>query len=434
MADNGNDTDTTDAITDDTDAELTETGAVDLTDSTELPHHSFFTRLYTGTGAFEVIGRRKMWFAISAAILLVAIASIAIRWFSFGIDFEGGSKVSMPASGATTTQVQQVFHQALGKDAESVVIVGNGASATVQIRTEKLNNDETGKLSDALFEKFHPVGDNGQPDKQTISQSDVSSTWGGQITKKALIALLVFVVIVTIYIAIRYERYMAAAAIATMFFDLLTTAGVYSLVGFEVSPATVIGLLTILGFSLYDTVIVFDKVEENTHGFEHTTRRTFAEQANLAVNQTFMRSINTSLISVLPVLALVVVAVWLLGVGTLKDLALVQLVGIIVGTYSSIFFATPLLVTMRERTEKVRTHTRRVTNRRKKAAGSGATAAEVDASDGAEPVSAASGATARSALATGAPAPSKPAPGVRPSRPATSRTGRPMGKRNSRRG
>ncbi len=148
----------------------------------------------------------------------------------------------------------------------------------------------------------------------------------------------------------------------------MVTAGVYSLVGFEVTPATVIGLLTILGFSLYDTVIVFDKVEENTQGFEHTTRRTFAEQANLAVNQTFMRSINTSLISVLPILALMVIAVWLLGVGTLMDLALVQLVGVIVGTYSSIFFATPLLVTLRERTDVVRKHTRRVLNRRKTAA------------------------------------------------------------------
>ena len=143
---------------------------------------------------------------------------------------------------------------------------------------------------------------------------------------------MVFLVLVTIYITVRYERYMAMSALATMVFDLVDTAGVYSLVGFEVTPATVIGLLTILGFSLYDTVIVFDKVEENTHGFEHTTRRTFAEQANLAINQTFMRSINTSLISVLPIIALMVIAVWLLGVGTLKDLALVQLVGVIVGT------------------------------------------------------------------------------------------------------
>jgi preprotein translocase subunit SecF len=423
------DTDLDDAITDDADAELTETGAVDLADATNLPRHGFFTRLYTGTGAFEVIGRRKMWFTISGVIVLIAIASIGIRWFNFGIDFEGGTKIGMPAAGATTTQVEQVFHDALGKDAETIVIVGNGQTATVQIRSEKLSNDDAAKLTNALFDRFQPKGADGKADKQLISQSDVSGTWGGQITKKALIALLVFVVIVSIYITVRYERYMAIAALATMFFDLAVTAGVYSLVGFEVTPATVIGLLTILGFSLYDTVIVFDKVEENTHGFEHTTRRTFAEQANLAVNQTFMRSINTSLISLLPILALVVVAVWLLGVGTLKDLALVQLVGIIVGTYSSIFFATPLLVSMRERTDKVRTHTRRVNNRRKKSAGSTAVAAELDASDGAEPMPAANGAAARTAVATGKPAPSKPVPGVRPSRPATSRTGRPTGKR-----
>ena len=187
-----------------------------------------------------------------------------------------------------------------------------------------------------------------------------------------------------------------------------------------------IGLLTILGFSLYDTVIVFDKVEENTQGFEHTTRRTFAEHANLAINQTFMRSINTSLISVLPMLALMVIAVWLLGVGTLKDLALVQLVGVIVGTYSSIFFATPLLVTLRERTEKVRTHTRRVLNRRK---GGAAKVARRRADDDAEPRDG----RRRGAWPRTTPPPDKPAPGARPVRPTTSRTGRPSGKRNTRR-
>jgi preprotein translocase subunit SecF len=249
----------------------------------------------------------------------------------------------------------------------------------------------------------------------------VSETWGGQITKKALIALVVFLVLASIYITIRYERYMAISALLTLVFDLVVTAGVYALVGFEVTPATVIGLLTILGFSLYDTVIVFDKVEENTHGFEHTTRRTFAEQANLAINQTFMRSINTSLISVLPIISLMVVAVWLLGVGTLKDLALVQLVGVIVGTYSSIFFATPLLVSLRERTELVRTHTRRALNRRKPTK---ATEAGEDA-EPAEPVAAASLAAK--------PVPEKPAPGARPARPTASRTGRPSGKRSTRR-
>ncbi len=356
-----------------TDAEeLTETtGAVPDADDVEgaggLPHHNFFSRLYTGTGAFEVVGRRKLWYGVGGAMVAIAIISIIVRGFTFGIDFQGGTKVSMPVVGATgsaqVAQVEDVFRQTLGMQPESVVIVGSGSSATVQIRSETLTNDQTTKLKNALFDRFQPTQD-GKPNKKAISDSAVSETWGGQITEKALIALVVFVALVGLYIFVRYELFMALSALATMCFDLTVTAGVYSLVGFEVTPATVIGLLTILGFSLYDTVIVFDKVEENTHGFQHTTRRTFAEQANLAVNQTFMRSINTSLISVLPVLALMVVAVWLLGVGTLKDLALVQLVGIIVGTYSSIFFATPLLVTLRERTGLVRTHTRRVTRRR----------------------------------------------------------------------
>jgi len=414
--------DTTDTAGDgDTVTEVTEpeSTAVEAAD-TQLPHHSFFTRLYTGTGAFEVVGRRKLWFAISGLIMAIAVASILLKGFTFGIDFEGGTKMSFPRGDASVTQVEEVFSQAIGKSAEAVVVVGNGSSATVQIRSETLNNDQTAKLRDALFQKFQPKGPDGKASPTAISDSAVSETWGGQITKKALIALAVFLVLVGIYITLRYERYMAIAALTCLGFDLLATAGVYSLVGFEVSPATVIGLLTILGFSLYDTVIVFDKVEENTHGFEHTTRRTFAEQANLAINQTFMRSINTSLISILPVLALIVVAVWLLGVGTLKDLALVQLVGIIVGTYSSIFFATPLLVTLREHTDKVRTHTRRVVNRRKPAA-TAATATEATEAT-------AEGAADAVPVAVG----NKPAPGARPVRPAGSRTGRPSGKRSPR--
>jgi preprotein translocase subunit SecF len=270
-----------------------------------------------------------------------------------------------------------VFTETIGTAPQSVVTVGNGPGATVQIRSRALSNDETAKLRDALYEKFQPKGSDGKPSKQAISDSAVSETWGDQITKKALIALGVFLVLVGIYIALRYERYMAIAALSSLSLDMIITAGIYSLIGFEVTPATVIGLLTILGFSLYDTVIVFDKVEENTKDFQHTTRRTFAEQANLAVNQTFMRSINTSIISVMPVLALMVVAVWLLGVGTLKDLSLVLLIGILAGTYSSIFFATPLLVAMRERTQLVRNHTRRVLNRRKGATAPGEVTAAV---------------------------------------------------------
>jgi preprotein translocase subunit SecF len=356
---------------------------------------------------------------------------MVLRGFTFGIDFEGGTKVSMPSAGSegvvSVQQVENVFSKTLNKAPESVVLVGSGASATVQIRSETLSEPEIEQLRTALFDEFHPKGADGQPSKQAISDSKVSETWGGQITQKALLALVVFIVLASIYIAWRYELYMAMAAMATLVFDLVVTAGVYSLVGFEVTPATVIGLLTILGFSLYDTVIVFDKVEENTHGFEHTTRRTFAEQANLAVNQTFMRSINTSLISVLPIVALMVVAVWLLGVGTLMDLALVQLVGVIVGTYSSIYFATPLLVSLRERTELVRKHTKRVLNRREK--GNKAATATNDTDAASETTEAADTGDTVSASIVSEPAPAKPAPGARPG----TRTGRPSGKRNTRR-
>jgi preprotein translocase subunit SecF len=398
---------------------------------TVLPRHSFLSRLYTGTGAFEVIGRRRLWYGVGGFLVAIAIVSIVLRGFTFGIDFKGGTTVSMPRGDATVSQVEEVFRQALGHDPESAVIVGSGSSATVQIRSETLPNDKTEKLRNALYDRFQPKGPDGQPSKKAISDSAVSSTWGGQITKKAVIALVVFLVLVSLYITVRYERYMAISALATMVFDLTVTAGVYSLVGFEVTPATVIGLLTILGFSLYDTVIVFDKVEENTHGFQHTNRRTFAEQANLAINQTFMRSINTSLISVLPVLALMVVAVWLLGVGTLKDLALVQLVGIMVGTYSSIFFATPLLVTLRERTELVRTHTRRVVRRR--GADPGKTLDKEPVQARAESVDdEPAEQTGASFAATGDAAPNKPAPGARPARQSAGRHTRPTGKRNKR--
>ncbi|WP_166904438.1 protein translocase subunit SecF [Mycobacterium sp. DL440] len=405
-----------------------ETPSIEST-SAALPKHGFFVRLYTGTGAFEVIGRRKLWYAVSGIMVAICIASMVLRGFTFGIDFEGGTKVSMPSAGSagivSVQQVEDVYSKTLNRTPESVVLVGSGASATVQIRSETLSEPEIEQLRTALFDEFHPKGADGQPSKQAISDSKVSETWGGQITNKALIALVVFIVLASIYIAWRYERYMAMAAMATLVFDLVVTAGVYSLVGFEVSPATVIGLLTILGFSLYDTVIVFDKVEENTQGFEHTTRRTFAEQANLAVNQTFMRSINTSLISVLPIVALMVVAVWLLGVGTLMDLALVQLVGVIVGTYSSIYFATPLLVSLRERTELVRKHTKRVLNRREKGAKSATATKDTAATPDAEDTA---GETVSVSVAA-EPAPAKPAPGARPG----PRTGRPSGKRNTRR-
>lgn len=339
------------------------------TDQASLPQHSFLSRLYTGTGAFEVIGRRKFFYILTAVIVGISLLSIVFRGFTLGIDFEGGSRIQFPAAdNVTTQQVEDVYSNTLGVPPVAVQTVGSGSSATIQIRSESLDTEQVNQLQNALFETFHPKDSSGNPSRNEISTSDVSETWGGQITKKALIALAVFLVLVTAYIAIRFERDMAIAALSALFFDMSVTGGVYSIVGFEVTPATVIGMLTILGFSLYDSVVVFDKVEENTRGVLHLNKRTYAEQANLAINQTLMRSINTTLIGVLPVIGLMVIAVWLLGVGTLKDLALVQLVGMIVGAYSSIFFATPLLVSIKERWGPVAVHTKKVLARRDAAA------------------------------------------------------------------
>ncbi|WFN94594.1 protein translocase subunit SecF [Gordonia sihwensis] len=324
---------------------------------------SFLSRLYSGTGAFDVVGRRRrMWYVISGVMMLICILSIAIRGFTFGIDFEGGTQVSVPArAGVTTSEVSKVFSDTLGKDPQSVQQAGSGNSATIQLRTETLTTEETGKLLHALGTAFEP-----EVTQADVSSSDVSSTWGKEITRKMLIALAVFLVVAFIYIAIRFDKEMSIAAMASLIFDLVVTAGIYSLVGWEMTPATVIGLLTILGFSVYDTVVVFDKVEENTRSVLATTRRTYAEQTNLAVNQTLMRSINTTVISILPIIALMVVAVWMLGVGTLKDLALIQLVGVVVGTFSSVFLASPLLVTMKERSTDIKRHTAKVLARREK--------------------------------------------------------------------
>src|SRR6185503_15226865 len=204
------------------------------------------------------------------------------------------------------------------------------------------------------------------------SINDVSGTWGGQITRQALIALVVFLVLVTLFLAFYFERAMAVAALVALVHDVVVTMGIYSIVGFEVTPATAIGLLTILGFSLYDTVVVFDKVKENTRGLLGLTRRTYAEAANLALNQTLMRSINTSLIAVLPVLGLMVVGVGLLGVGTLADLALVQIVGILAGAASSVLLATPILVDLKQRDPRIREQARRVAARRARVAAAAA--------------------------------------------------------------
>jgi preprotein translocase subunit SecF len=329
------------------------------------------SRLYTGTGAFDIVGKRKMWYGLFGLLVLVCVVSIVFRGFNLGIDFTGGTQIQFPANTATAPAtvpaVEGVFQKAAGVPAASVQTAGTGSSASVLIRSQSLSPTQTVAVKQALFDAFGPRGTDGKPALAVISDSAVSGSWGGQITQQAVIALAVFLVLVTLFLAFYFERSMAVAALVALVHDVTVTAGVYSIVGFEVTPSTVIGLLTILGFSLYDTVVVFDKVKENTRGILGLTRRTYGEAANLALNQTLMRSINTSLIAVLPVIGLMIVGVGVLGVGTLADLALVQMVGILAGALSSLLLATPLLVDIKMRDRRFQEQAARVVARRRRA-------------------------------------------------------------------
>lgn len=318
---------------------------------------SWVNSLYTGDGGIDFIAKTKLWYWITGILLVISILFIAIRGFSLSIDFQGGTKMSMPASDYSTEQVEETFTEATGITPEIVQIVGSGDARTLEIHSERLSDEEVEKARLAIYEEYQPLNSEGQPSPDAIGNSTVSESWGSTITQRMVLALVAFLVIAAIYIAFRLEREMAIAAMAALVVDGIVIAGIYAVIGLEVSPATVIGLLTVLTFSIYDTVVVFDKVRENTEGFEGSRRRTYAEQANLAVNQTFMRSISTTIISALPIIALMVVAVWMMGVGTLKDLALIQLIGVIEGTFSSVFLATPLLVSLKNRLSKTKAHT-----------------------------------------------------------------------------
>ena len=317
-------------------------------------------RLYLDEGGFDFIKRSKTWYSITIGLLVVAIAAIAIRGFSLSLDFEGGTKISLPAADLEEQAVSEVFQEDTGVAPEQVQIVGSGDSATLEVNSERLTEDQADSARLAIYEEFEPLNPAGEPSPDAVGVSTVSESWGSTITQRMVIAMIVFLVIATAYVAFRLQRTMAIAAILALIADGIIIAGLYALFGLEVSPAVIIGLLTVLTFSIYDSVIVFDKVNENTEGITGQRNRTFAEQTNLAINQTVMRSISTSVISALPIIALFVVAVWMMGIGTLRDLALIQLVGVIEGIFSSIFLASPLVVTLANRNKKIKEHNAQV--------------------------------------------------------------------------
>jgi preprotein translocase subunit SecF len=314
-------------------------------------------KLYRGEVSVNFVGRRRLWYTISAVILVISILALIVRGLDFSVDFKGGAVLTFPAPSATLSQVQTAVSDGGVSGAVVQQTHTAGQAAGWEVQTKALTADQTETLESTLSSKLGvPLND--------ISTTTVGPSWGSQISTKALEALIAFMVVIVLYLSIAFEWKMAVAAFVALLHDLVIATGVYALAGFQVSPATVIGLLTILGYSLYDTVVVFDKVRENTAGLLSGARSTYSEAANLALNQTLVRSINTSIIALLPVTAILVVATALLGANNeLEELALVLFVGMLSGTYSSIFIATPVLCDLKEREPQYQALAKRVSVR-----------------------------------------------------------------------
>jgi preprotein translocase subunit SecF len=310
-------------------------------------------RLYSGEVSYDFVGKRRRWYAISAVFLVLALIGLFGRGLNLGIEFKGGSEFTVPNTTATVEEARAVV-EGVGVADPIVTEIG---SDKLRIQTPALTLDESTKVTAALSKELGvPQGD--------IGVTLVGPSWGSEITKRALQGLVVFLVLVAVFLSAYFEWRLAIAALVALVHDLLITIGIYALTGFEVTPATVIGVLTILGFSLYDTVVVFDKVRENTRGITSSNRITYSEAANLALNQTLIRSINTSIVALLPVAAILVIGVGFLGAGTLKDLALALFIGTAAGTYSSIFIATPVACQLQERRPDMKALAARVASRR----------------------------------------------------------------------
>ncbi|MDT7571474.1 MAG: preprotein translocase subunit SecF, partial [Actinomycetota bacterium] len=315
------------------------------------------SRLYRGETEFPLIQKRKTFYVISLVFVVICLASMIFRGFNVGEEFKGGASFSWPAGHTSVAQARSAIED-LGVSDPTVQTVGRSNGDTdIRVTTGPLTDNKIDEVIQGISAKF-------KVDDANIDSANVGASWGKQVTKKALQGLVLFLIAVIIYISIRFEPKMAIAAIVALIHDLILTAGIYSITHFVVTPATVIALLTVLGYSLYDTIVVFDKVEENTRGLAGRSTQTYSEAAELAVNQTFMRSINTSLIALLPVSGLLFVGAFLLGAGTLKDLALALFVGLASGAYSSLFLATPLLADLKEREPQYKALQQRVLARR----------------------------------------------------------------------
>ncbi len=313
---------------------------------------AFGARLYRGEVSFDFVGRKKLWYTLSGVILILAAIGLFGRGLNLGIEFKGGAEFQVVSQ---TNSVEEAKAVAVAAGVENPIVtqLGNG---TVRVQTPDLSEDVRNTIVANLASELGVA-------ESEVRVQIVGPSWGSDITGKAINALIVFLVLVSLFLAVAFEWRMAVAALIALLHDLVITVGIYALTGFEVTPSTVIGVLTILGFSLYDTVVVFDKVKENTKNITRQNRLSYSGAANLALNQTLVRSINTSIVALLPVTAILVIGAGVLGAGTLRDLSLALFVGMLAGTYSSITIATPVLAQLKEREPEMKALAKRATNK-----------------------------------------------------------------------
>jgi preprotein translocase subunit SecF len=301
--------------------------------------------LYSGNKSFDIVGRRKVFYIIGALVVIASILVPVLKGgFNFGIEFRGGSEFRIEGVSNVSQQLARDAVQSIEPSIEPLITTVGVDS--VRIQTEQLGDVASEEVRIALANAYGvPSG--------SVTSSFIGANWGADVTEKALIGLVVFLLLVTLLMALYFRTLkMSLAALVALAHDVVITLGIYALVGFEITPAAVIGFLTILGYSLYDTVVVFDKVRENTLDVEFSETKTFGSQVNLAINQTLVRSVNTSVVAVLPVASILFIGAAILGAGTLRDIALALFIGIVAGTYSSVFIAGPLYVSLREREDR----------------------------------------------------------------------------------
>ena len=308
---------------------------------------SFGNDLYSGKRSIPVVGQRRRFYLVSLVVIVIAVVGLVWQGLNLGLEFRGGSEFRVALASAPSSYESTARDAVTSTGSQGTVNVTLLGTNTVRVQTERLDQNASAAARTALADSF------GVPEAD-VSATFIGPSWGASVSQKALQALIIFLLLTALVMAIYFRTWkMALAALLALAHDMVITVGVYALLGFEVTPASMIGFLTVLGYSLYDTVVVFDKVRENTNEAFGNGRQSYAQAANLAVNQTMVRSINTTVVALLPITAVMIVGFGWLGPGTLLDLSLVLFIGILVGAYSSIFIATPLLVTLRSREFKV---------------------------------------------------------------------------------